>query len=88
MGEAKFSACARPTLLYVITAVLAANYIVIPLAALFGSKVQPAILPGDLLTLFGVAIAGYSASRTIEKVAALPGDSQVSVLGLKVSNKQ
>lgn len=83
----KFTMRARPSFMYVIIAVLAANYILIPLSTIFGAKVSPVALPGDLLTLFGVAICGYSVSRTVEKVVSLPGDSSVNVLGMKVSNK-
>ena len=74
--------------LYVIVAIFAVDYIVLPLAQLFGSHVQPVALPGDLLTLFGVGLTGYGISRTCEKVAALPGDSEISVLGVKIGNKQ
>jgi hypothetical protein len=84
----KFTERARPSFLYVIIAVLAFNYIGIPCAQLFGSHVAPITLPTDLLSLFGVAICGYSMSRTAEKVSALPGDSQINILGmLKVGNK-
>lgn len=83
----KFTERARPSFMYVIIAVFAFNYIVIPLAEIFGSKIQPVSLPTDLLTLFGVSISGYAFSRTAEKIAALPGDSHISVLGMKVGNK-
>ena len=86
-GNDRYAACARPTFLYVIVAILAVDYIVLPLAKLFGSHVEPVALPADLLTLFGVGLTGYSLSRTAEKVAALPGESEVSILGLKVGNK-
>jgi hypothetical protein len=83
----KYTERSRPTFLYVIIFVLAFNYVGIPIAQIFGSHVGPISLPADLLTLFGVAICGYSASRTIEKVSALPGDSQMSILGMKIGNK-
>ena len=83
----KFAERARPSFLYVIVAILAVDYIVLPLAQIFGSKVLPVTLPADLLTFFGVAVCGYPVSRTAEKVAALPGESEVSLLGLKVGNK-
>lgn len=84
----KFTERARPSFLYVIILVLAANYIVIPCAHIFGSKAEPVTLPADLLTLFGVAICGYGFSRTAEKIAALPGQSEINVLGVKIGNKQ
>lgn len=83
----KFTARARPSFMYVIIAVFAFNYIVLPFAEIFGSKVRPINLPTDLLTLFGVCVSGYAFSRTVEKIASLPGDSQVNVLGVKVGNK-
>ena len=83
----KFTARARPSFLYVIIAVLGFNYIGLPLAGVFGSHAQPITLPTDLLTLFGVGLTGYSMSRTAEKIAAVPGDSQMSVLGIKIGNK-
>lgn len=83
----KFTERARPSFMYLVMAVLAFNYIGIPVAMIFGSKVQPIALPGELLTLFGFCVGGYAASRTIEKVVSLPGDSQISVMGMKIGNK-
>lgn len=83
----KFTERARPSFMYLVMGVLAFNYIVLPAAQIFGSKVQPFALPPDLLTLFGVCVSGYAMSRTVEKVASLPGDSQMSVLGMKIGNK-
>jgi hypothetical protein len=80
----KFTSRARPSFLYVIIAVMGFNYIGLPLAQVFGSHVQPIVLPGDLLTLFGTCICGYSFARTAEKIASMPGNSQVSVLGVKI----
>ena len=85
----KFTVRARPAFLYVIIAVLAFNYIALPCAQIFGSHVQPIQLPGDLLSLFGVAMCGYSFSRSLDKALALPGASEINVAGiLKASNKQ
>jgi len=83
----KYTMRARPTFMYIVEAILVFNYIGIPLAMLFGAKMQPILLPSDLLMLFGVCVSGYAISRTVEKALALPGDSQLSFLGLKVGNK-
>lgn len=83
-----YSDRARPTFAYAIVAILAFDYIALPLLQILGSHVQPIQLPSDLLTLFGVYLTGYGLSRTAEKVAALPGDSQLSILGLRIGNKQ
>jgi hypothetical protein len=85
-GDA-YTARARPTFLYMVIAILGFNYIVIPITDVFGSRVQPIRLPADLLTLFGVVIYGYITARSVDKTMALPGESQVSVLGIKASNK-
>lgn len=84
----KFTQRARPSFMYVIIAILAFNYMGIPLFQVFGSKVAPIVLPADLLTLFGICITGYVVSRTAEKVSAMPGDSKVSLAGvITASNK-
>jgi hypothetical protein len=85
----KYTQRARPNFMYVVELILAFNYIVIPLVqACTGKALAPMVLPADLLTLFGVCVTGYVFNRTAEKVAAMPGDSQVSILGLtKISNK-
>lgn len=84
----KYTSRARPSFMYIVEAILGFNYIVIPLAALFGSKLSPFPLPSDLLTLFGVCITGYVVSRSTDKALALPGDSQIKLPGISLSNKQ
>lgn len=83
----KYTARARPSFMYVVISVIGFNYIGVPIAEMFGSKVVPIVLPSDLLTLFGICITGYVVSRSIDKTMALPGDSAVSFLGMKVGNK-
>lgn len=84
----KFTARARPTFMYIVEAILFFNFIVVPLVQLVTGKViQPFNLPGDLLTLFGVCVTGYVMSRSVDKALSLPGDSQVNILGAKISNK-
>lgn len=83
----KFTSRARPLFMYIVEAILGFNYIIIPLTKIFGGKVDPTVLPGDLLTLFGICVTGYVVNRTVENVAAMPGDSQISFLGMKVGNK-
>lgn len=87
MNGDKFTARARPSFMYLVMSILAFNYIGLKLAEILGSKVQPIQLPTDLLTLFGVCISGYAFSRTVEKIASLPGDSNINVLGVKIGNK-
>jgi|SRR5579871_1062042 len=76
----KFTQHARPWFMYIVEMVLAFNYIVIPLVqAVRGRALAPMTLPADLLTLFGVCVTGYVFNRTAEKVAAMPGDSQIKL---------
>jgi hypothetical protein len=85
----KFTQRARPTFMYIVESILAFNFIGVPIAQMFGAKIAPLVLPGDLLTLFGVCVTGYVMSRGLEKVAAMPGDSQVSLAGglVKIGQK-
>lgn len=86
-SDDKFTQRARPLFMYIVEFILAFNYIGVPVAQMFGSKVQPINLPGDLLTLFGVCVTGYVFMRSAEKIAGLPGESTVNVLGAKFGNK-
>lgn len=64
-AEAKsnwYTACARPTFMYVIELILFWNYFIGPVF-----HRDPVVLPGDLLVLFGTALTGYVAARTYEK---------------------
>ncbi len=83
----KYTSRARPTFMYIVEAILVFNFIGIPIAEIFGASIAPVILPADLLTLFGVCVSGYAFSRTVEKVASMPGDSQINILGMKIGNK-
>lgn len=87
-SEDKFTQRARPFFMYIVEAILAFNYMGLPIYEMFtGKSLAPIVLPGDLLTLFGVCVTGYVFSRTAEKVAGLPGDSQINILGMKIGNK-
>ena len=84
----KVTSRARPGFMYICEAVIAANYLIIPLASIFGSKVTPFNLPDNLMWLFGSCIMGYTMARTVDKTMALPGDSQINVAGLlKIGQK-
>jgi len=74
-----FTSRARPMFMYIIESILAFNYIIIPLAKIFGYAGNPIDLPTNLLTLFGVCITGYIGARSVDKLMAAPGDSSLSV---------
>lgn len=85
----KYTERARPTFMYIVEFILAFNYIAIPgIQIATGKVIAPFNLPPDLLTLFGVCVTGYVMARSVDKTLALPGASEVNILGIKASNKQ
>lgn len=85
-SQDKFTQRARPLFMYIIEAILAFNFIGIPVAKMFGLHADVIVLPGDLLTLFGVCVTGYVFARSADKALALPGSSTFSFLGMNASN--
>lgn len=64
-AEAKgnwYTSAARPTFCYVVELILLWNYFIAPVF-----HRDPAILPADLMVLFGTVICGYIGARTYEK---------------------
>lgn len=88
-SQDKFTERARPTFMYIIEFILLWNYVGMSILGACGVKgVGPVTLPADLLWLFGVCVTGYVFARSADKTLALPGSSQVSVMGgvIKGSN--
>jgi hypothetical protein len=79
----KYTARARPTFIYFMLLIFAANYILFPLL-----NKAPLQFPDSLFWLFGSCMLGYTAARSWEKVLGMPGESSVSIGPLKTSNKQ
>ena len=77
----KFTERARPLFMYIIEAIIAWNYIGLSIVKIWVKDVGPAVLPADLLTLFGVCVTGYVFARSADKALALAGATNVSVLG-------
>jgi hypothetical protein len=61
----KYTSRARPSFIYVMLAIMAANYIVFPL---WGKP--PLAFPDALFWLFGSCMLGYTGARSWEKYAA------------------
>ncbi len=59
----KFTSRARPSFIYIMLAILLANYVVFPLA-----HMPPLQFPDALFWLFGSCMLGYTGARTWEKV--------------------
>jgi holin (3TMs family) len=85
-SQDKFTQRARPLFMYIIEAILTFNFIGIPIAKMFGLHAEVIVLPADLLVLFGVCVTGYVFNRSAEKIAAMPGSSTFSFLGMTASN--
>jgi hypothetical protein len=62
----KYTSRARPSFLYVMLGILAANYVAFPLAGK-----TPIAFPDALFWLFGSCMLGYTGARSWEKYAAL-----------------
>lgn len=58
----------RPTLMFVIIAILFNNFILYPYMALFTDKVVMLDFPEELWTLMTVGVGGYIAGRSGEKI--------------------
>lgn len=85
----KYTSRARPTFMYIVEAILGWNYILVPfIQIVLNRPIAPFPLPGDLLTLFGICITGYVAGRSFDKLMSLPGESSMSLGGIKASNKR
>lgn len=87
-GDA-FTSRARPAVIWVGVFAIFWDYCLLPTIAMVWSKaLPPVILPDFVWGVWGTIVTGYVFNRTAEKVAAMPGDSQVNVGGfLKVGNK-
>lgn len=76
----KFESRARPMFMYIVEFILCFNFIFVPLVQLcMGKALAPIMLPGDLLTLFGVCVTGYVGARSMEKIMGMDGQSQVTL---------
>jgi hypothetical protein len=85
----KYTSRARPTFAYVIIAILAWNYIGLPLVQFcVGRTPQPVVLPDMIVYLFGAWMLGYAGFRSFDKFMALPGVTQLQMPGFKASNSQ
>jgi hypothetical protein len=83
----KFTVRARPSVIWMGVLLIFWNYAIVPT---FGHKwaMVPATLPDAFWWTWGTVVTGYVFSRSTEKIAQMPGDSQLNVLGmLKVGNK-
>lgn len=69
-GESWLQRNWRPILMLVIVAIVANNFLVVPILQLFGLESVVLELPDQLYTLMTVGVGGYIAGRSGEKIAA------------------
>jgi hypothetical protein len=81
----KYTSRARPTVVYIGCFAIFINYCVMG----FFKGRQPVSIPDAFWWTWGTIVTGYVFSRSTEKIAEMPGDSQVNLLGglVKVGNK-
>lgn len=77
---------------YTMCAILTFNLVIVPLLHAFGHlDIAPLMLPTNLLAVFAIIMVGLTGVPTgfqaIQNIMQMPGESQISVLGVKVGNK-
>jgi hypothetical protein len=87
-SQDKYTERARPTVIWMGCALIAWNYGIVPVIG-FRWHLAPTMLPDAFWWTWGTVVTGYVFSRGVEKIAQMPGDSQINLpLGLgSVKNK-
>ncbi len=86
------SSGARAYFCYGVTSLILANYGLIPLCnGLLHWQMAPFVIPANVLWIFATIMLGFvgvpSVMESLKSVMAMPGESQVSGLGIKIANK-
>lgn len=83
----KFTERARPAVIWVGLAMFLWNYCLVPTAGLHW-HIPSLPIPDTFAEIWGVVSTGYVFNRTVDKVMALPGDSNIKLpFGVQISNK-
>lgn len=83
----KFTARARPAVIWVGLLMFFWNYCVVPTAGLHW-HIPSLSIPDTFSEIWGIVATGYVFNRTLDKTMALPGDSQVKLpFGIQIGNK-
>lgn len=83
---------ARAYFCYGITTMLFINYGVLPIVSLiFKLSLTPFEIPSNVLWIFATIMLGFvgvpSVMETLKSVMGMQGESQINILGAKISNK-
>ena len=82
----KFTTRARPAVIWMGNLLIMWNWGVVPVIGVHW-HLTPAPIPDSFWWTWGTVVTGYVFSRSAEKIAQLPGDSQISLPFLKIANK-
>lgn len=86
-SDDNFTKRARPAVVWMGNALIAWNYGLVPVL-LLKWHASPVTLPDAFWWTWGTVVTGYVFSRGAEKIAQMPGDSQMNLAGiLKIGNK-
>lgn len=86
-SDDNFTKRARPAVVWMGNALIAWNYGLVPVF-LLKWHATPVALPDAFWWTWGTVVTGYVFSRGAEKIAQMPGDSQMNLAGiLKIGNK-
>jgi hypothetical protein len=79
----KFTVRARPAVIWMGNLLIFCNYFFVPV---FGHKwaMTPVVLPDAFWWTWGTVVTGYVFSRGMEKIAQMPGDSQIKLPFLSI----
>jgi Holin of 3TMs, for gene-transfer release len=82
----KFTQRARPAVIWMGNVLILWNWALVPVLGAFWHLV-PVNLPDAFWWTWGTVVTGYVFSRSAEKIAQLPGDSQIKIPFVSISNK-
>jgi Holin of 3TMs, for gene-transfer release len=86
-ADDNFTKRARPAVIWMGNLLIFWNYGLVPVL-LLRWHATPVVMPDAFWWTWGTVVTGYVFSRGAEKIAQMPGDSQINVAGiLKVGNK-
>lgn len=86
-ADDNFTKRARPAVIWMGNLLIFWNYGLVP-ALLLHWHATPVVMPDAFWWTWGTVVTGYVFSRGAEKIAQMPGDSQINLGGLlKIGNK-
>lgn len=82
----KFTGRARPAVIWMGNVLIFWNWALVPVLGAHW-HLNPASLPDAFWWTWGTVVTGYVFSRSAEKIAQMPGDSQIKIPFLSIGNK-